>query len=205
MQWRLIEEDVSVLEDYQRVAISFRVESVLEVCPVDHGLGGIVFTERRVESPYLKDYDAISGEGPTRWAKRWDISRWGVISAFLGDERIGGCVIAYDTEGVEKLEGRKDIAALWDLRVRPDYRRRGVGSQLFEAAVEWAARRGCRCLKVDTQNINVAACRFYAKHGGVLGVINRYAYSEFPDETELVWYRHIPNVGGSGMKSDDGS
>jgi hypothetical protein len=46
-------------------------------------------------------------------------------------------------------------------------------------------------LKAETQNINVPACRLYAKHGFVLGVINRYAYAALPDEVELIWCKEL--------------
>ena len=62
---------------------------------------------------------------------------------------------------------------------------------LFKAAVEWAASRGCQQLKVETQNINYAGCRFYAKQGWVLGGINSFAYAECPDEVQLLWYKDI--------------
>lgn len=55
----------------------------------------------------------------------------------------------------------------------------------------WAAARGCRQLKIETQNVNVPACRFYARQGCVLGAINRFAYREFPDEVQLLWYKAI--------------
>jgi GNAT superfamily N-acetyltransferase len=60
---------------------------------------------------------------------------------------------------------RSDLAVLWDIRVQPERRGRGVGKALFYASVDWACRRGCRQLKVETQNVNVAACRFYASQG----------------------------------------
>ena len=64
------------------------------------------------------------------------------------------------------LEGRSDLAALWDIRIQPDYRRRGIGSRLFRRAGEWGAgAKGSRQLKIETQNINVAACKFYARPG----------------------------------------
>ncbi|NQT85506.1 GNAT family N-acetyltransferase [bacterium] len=187
----IIEQSVADLSDYSTIPIAFEARAILDVEVVDHGLGGFVLSEREIESPHVKDYDAFKGEGPAPWADRWDISNWGILSAFLDGSRVGGCVVAWDTPGVHKLEGRKDVAALWDLRVHPAHRRTGVGSKLFQAAVAWAKERGCRCLKVETQNINVPACRFYARQGCVLGSINRYGYDEFPDEVELVWYKEL--------------
>jgi streptothricin acetyltransferase len=187
----IIEESVADLAAYGSVPIAFEARTVLDIEVVDRGMGGIALSEREIETPYVKDYDAYEEGGPARWADRWDISNWGVISAFLDGSRVGGCVVAYDTPGVHKLEGRKDVAALWDLRVHPDHRYMGIGSKLFGEAVAWATRRQCRFLKVETQNINVPACRLYMKHGCVLGVINRYAYREFPAEVELVWYKEL--------------
>jgi len=187
----LAEESVDVLPEYARIPISFEVHTVFQVELVEGGLKGIRLSERPVAIPWTKDYDAIKGEGPMSWASRWDISKWGVISAFAGENRLGGCVIAYDTPGVHKLEGRTDIAVLWDIRVTPEHRGDGIGGFLVEAAVDWARRRNCRMLIVETQNINVPACRFYAKHGFALGGINRNAYTELPDEVELIWCRKL--------------
>jgi GNAT superfamily N-acetyltransferase len=85
------------------------------------------------------------------------------------------------------LEGRDDLAVLWDIRVSPEARGRGVGAALFRAAERWAKARGCLHLRVETQNINVAACRFYARQGCVLRAVNRHAYAELPDEIQLLW------------------
>jgi len=99
--------------------------------------------------------------------------------------------VAHNTDGVDFLEGRREIAALWDIRVEPAHRRSGVGHALFEGVVAWARDRNCRILKVETQNINVPACRFYARQGCELGVIHRHAYREYPDEVMLIWYRDL--------------
>jgi GNAT superfamily N-acetyltransferase len=154
----------------------------------------LVLVERETDPPFVKDYDASEGDEPAYWASQWDLSNWGVLSAFVEGVRVGGCVVAHDTPGVNMLEGRKDLAVLWDLRVHPDRRGRGIGTRLFRAAEAWAGRRGCRVLKVETQNINVAACRFYAARGCVLGAINRYAYADYPDEVQLLWYRDLVEV-----------
>ena len=79
----------------------------------------------------------------------------------------------------------------WDIRVVPTYRRRGVGAALFEAAEAWALEKDCRWLKVETQNINMAACRFYERCGCVLRSVRGGAYPECPDEVELLWYKAL--------------
>ena len=89
------------------------------------------------------------------------------------------------------LEGRSDLAVLWDIRVLPENRRRGVGAALFGAAEAWALARHCRQLKVETQNVNVAACRFYAHRGCVLRAAHDGVYPEWPDEAQLLWYKDL--------------
>ena len=87
--------------------------------------------------------------------------------------------------------GRSDVAVMWDVRVAPDARGRGVGAALFGAAAAWAAARGARLLMAETQNVNVPACRFYARQGCVLGAIDRFAYPSLPHEARLLWFRDL--------------
>ena len=61
------------------------------------------------------------------------------------------------------IEERHDIVCLWDIRVLPNQRGRGIGRQLFRAVEEWAKERRCTLLKIETQDINVPACKFYEK------------------------------------------
>ncbi|MFC1737122.1 GNAT family N-acetyltransferase [Candidatus Hydrogenedentota bacterium] len=191
MEIEIREEDPRALEEYGQVSIAFRVESILKVNAIDDGLGGFMLTEEQIESPYAKDYDADSGEGPARWEELWDTSHWGSFSAFVDERRAGGATVAHDTDGLFMLEGRKDLACLWDIRVDPEFRGKGVGTRLFQHAVEWAGSRNCRFLKIETQNINVPACRFYARQGCELGAINLHAYSALPEEIMLLWYKEI--------------
>ena len=179
---------VAALADHGVVSIAFEVREVLDVVPDGGGLGGLRLVPRRLAEPYVKDYDAIAGESPGRWARRFDVARWGVLAALADGERVGGAVVAFDTPGVDMLEGRRDLAVLWDLRVAPTVRGHGVGRALFAAATAWAADRDCRWLKVETQNVNVPACRFYARQGCALGAIHRFAYPGLPDEAQLLWY-----------------
>ncbi len=179
------------LARYGEISIRFTVESVFRVEQVDGGLGGLLLKEERINEPYVKNYDAYEPEGPTRWAKRFDVSNWGFLLAFDGAQPAGGAVLAFRTPNVHMLEGRSDLAVLWDIRVCPERRGEGVGTRLFEHAVAWARQRDCRQLRAETQNVNVPACRFYARQGCRLGVIDCYGYAGDPrvaHETMLLWY-----------------
>jgi ribosomal protein S18 acetylase RimI-like enzyme len=188
MAIKIIEESLTALPDYSTVPIAFTVASRLRIETINQGLGGLKLVEEKITPPYIKDYDQITGEGPTNWARRWDISHWGILSAFQETERVGGAAVAWQTSEIDLLEGREDIAALWDIRVATAYRHQGIGSQLFRKAVEWGQKRNCRLLKIETQNINVAACRFYAAQGCELRGIHVGAYSDYPEEVQLLWY-----------------
>jgi GNAT superfamily N-acetyltransferase len=165
------------------------VKSVVEVR--DSGTEGFTWTERPVSRPYRKDYDGVDAERPMSWATRFDTSRWGVLVARKGGKRVGGAVFAADTPGVDLLEGRRDLVVLWDIRVHPDARGRGVGTALFRAGERWAIARGCRELKIETQNVNAVACRFYARQGCELRRVNREAYPELPGEIQLLWHKRL--------------
>ena len=187
---KVILESAPFLAEYGKVPISFRVESRYRVEPIQSGLGGLALVEVPVR-PYVKDYDSLASEGPRHWAERWDIANWGILSAYDGAQRVGGAAMAWKTAGLNLLAERDDLAVLWDLRVRPDCRGRGVGHRLFAHALAWARARRCREIMVETQNINVPACRFYARQGCELGAINRNAYEDAPDEIQLLWYRKV--------------
>ena len=191
MEIEVVEPGPASLHEYASVGIAFEVRSVFDCAPVDRGLGGIALSERRLGTPYLKDYDALEGEGPTRWVGRFDISRWGMFLARADHEVVGGAVVALDTPGVQMLEGRRDLAVLWDIRVRRSHRGRGIGTALFDTASSWAGSQGAHELKIETQNTNVPACRFYAARGCTLGSIDRFAYPSLPEEVQLLWLRAL--------------
>lgn len=182
----VMEEQISALPEYEKVPIAFQVESYFDIVPIDNGLDGVRLVEKAV-TPYVKDYDADENERPTQWPKLFDISHWGIMSAFSGTQRAGGVTVAWKTPRLNLLEQREDLVSLWDLRVHPDYRGQGIGHLLFEHAVAWARVRRCSRMVVETQNINVAACRFYARQGCELRAFNRHAYKE-SDEVQLIWH-----------------
>jgi GNAT superfamily N-acetyltransferase len=187
----ITEEPIERVREHAEVPIAFLVERVLELALLEGGLGGVVLTEVPVTTPWVKDYDATTTGGPTGWARRFDLSNWGLIAAHDDDVRLGGAVVAFNTAGVNMLEGRSDLAVLWDIRVRPEARSAGIGQLLIRGAERWARAHGCRTLNVETQNINVPACRLYRRMGCTLRSIDRFAYPGLPDEVQLTWFKEL--------------
>jgi len=182
------EEPLEELGGYATITIAFEVQGVLDVGGTP---GAWTLTERAIEQPYIKDYDAVEAERPTSWARRFDISPWVMLVARHEDQPIGVAVVAMDTPSIEMLEGRKDVGAIWDIRVAPAHRGRHVGTALFDAAEEAARERGCEVLKVETQNNNVAACRLYERCGCSLERVEPGAYPGHPEEVRMIWRKEL--------------
>jgi GNAT superfamily N-acetyltransferase len=192
MQIDIRVDEPSVLSDYADIPIAFEVKKFLDVAPVK-GKSEFLLKERPVKIPFVKDYDAIPGAHPSEWSTQFDVSSWGFLSAQVAGKCVGRAAIATKTPSLAILGRSDDAALLWDIRVAPEFRAIGVGSALFCAAKAWAERRGCRELKVETQNINVAACRFYEKQGCKLLAVNSKVYDGLPDELQMIW---STNLGG---------
>ena len=187
---RILRLSSESLSEYARIPIAFEARSIYQVHLIDKGLGGIRLEEVVVES-YRKDYDACDEDRPENWPESFDVSNWVLLMIRDGEITLAGAALAFDTPEVHMLEGRRDLAIVWDIRVRPDQRGNGLGTALFQAAAEWARGKGCTQLKVETQNTNVPACKFYVAQGCSLGEIHRFKYisdPDFTDEVMLVWY-----------------
>lgn len=185
------------LSEYCAIPSLVDVRTTYDVREVDGGLGGIVMEERPVQTPWTKDYDSY-GETPADWPKKWDLSNWCLLLARIEGKAVGGACVVTRTKGINMLEGRDDLAVLWDIRVSPAHKRKGIGQALFAEAVKWSRQQGMTTLKIETQNSNVPACKFYAGQGATLGVINRFVYRDalwsHPDvanEVMLLWYLQL--------------
>ncbi|MBN2790777.1 MAG: GNAT family N-acetyltransferase [Candidatus Delongbacteria bacterium] len=179
---------ISFLKNYHEVPIRFTSDVIYP----KEIFSGIVEDIKLVEIPvpiFTKDYD--EHESPFKWSENWDISNWRILRAELDGNYVAGAVIAYNTNGVNMLEGRDDIAVLWDIRVSPDHKGKGIGGKLFREAVKFAEEKNCEFLKIETQNINVNACKFYKKMGCYLGKYSVDAYKDLTDEIMMMWYYDI--------------
>lgn len=191
MEINIQEIKADKLSEYAKIPIYFEVKSIFQVDLINNGLDGIQLHEEKVVVPYVKNYDSYENSGPERWATQFNIHNWVIFLATDNNKPIGGATVAFDTHGVNMLCGRKDLAVLWDIRVHPDFRHKGVGTMLFQRAVDWSKKKGCKQLKIETQNVNVPACKFYAKQGCKLGEMDRYGYFGHPKvghEVMLIWY-----------------
>ena len=187
----IVEDDPAHLEDYARIPTAFVVTEVFDDQALEAMLRGDDGNATPIAERYWKDYDAHPGNRPTDWPSRFDLSRWTILAALADGERVGGAAVIVGDPQSELLLDARNCALLWDLRVAPAMRGRGVGSALVRAAADVAARYGARTLRVETQQINVAACRLYAHHGFRLERLTPGAYADLPGETQLLWVKEL--------------
>jgi ribosomal protein S18 acetylase RimI-like enzyme len=187
---RIEVEGARSLDAYALVPIRFLVTSRLRVRWRDGGLGGIDLAEEPVEPPYWYDYDQF--EPPSEWPAA---GMWTYLAAYDDQRRIGGAAVAHRPAWLTSPDAHPGTDWLWDIRVAPEYRGRGVGRALFDAAVRVAAESGAHALAIETQDINVAACRFYARQGCRLEAIHPGVYAHDREQVQLIWYRRLDETG----------
>lgn len=191
MQVQIIEITPAQFPSYQSIPDEFRVSSILQVELIDNGLHGLTLTEKKIHTPYTKIYTEELDASPLVWFNNSEQSRWGVFLCKRGEEMVGGAAVTEDRSMLPfHAFGSKEIAVLWDIRVHPLHRGKGIGTNLFRAATNWARARQCKQLWLETSNVNVPACRFYVKQGCQLGAIHRFGYSGDPKvshEVMLLW------------------
>ena len=118
-----------------------------------------------------------------------EVAQWPVADyERAGTGGIAGWV-AEDDAGVagflvaRSLLGETEIL---NFAVRPDARRRGIGSMLLAHAVEWSKRDRARRIMLEVRASNLAAQKFYERHGfRIVGRRGRY-YSNPTEEALLL-------------------
>ena len=107
----------------------------------------------------------FNGEGlpAEALARRMEEVR-GLETAFLGEweGEAAGVLVLRTTP---TLSGADDWAEITEMYVRPQFRRRGIGRALMEAALDYGRQRGCREFHLLVDPSNKAGQAFYAELG----------------------------------------
>lgn len=172
------------LKEYDKIPFCYTTNKKYELRKINRGLNG--FELKLVDVPlHTKTFDTKT----SKWINYFeDLSNWKIYIAEDNDNLIGGIVIATKTPECDMLEDRNDLAVLWDIRVREEYKNRGIGQKLFNLAIEFCRENNFKQLKIECQNTNPVAINFYYKQGATLCAINEYAYKENKEEIQLLWY-----------------
>jgi ribosomal protein S18 acetylase RimI-like enzyme len=83
------------------------------------------------------------------------------------------------------------FAYIEDIRVSSEFRGRGTGVALLKKAEEWAKKGEMPGIMLETQDVNVPACRLYEKFGFIIGGVDKKLYggTKYAHETALFWYK----------------
>lgn len=179
MNLTILEQTTQDLKAYAEVSIAYRVETRFRI--TNGQLAGVIAV-----NPWIKDYDEYDEDRPDHLPLRWNMGEWGILAAFDGENRLGGCILAFRTPEMNLLQGRTDLVHVIDFRVREEARGTGIGRALWRAAEEWSRTHGAVEIRVETQDINFPACRFYERMGCKLLRTDANAY-EGLDEVQLIW------------------
>ena len=177
--------NIENMVSYSKLSIEFIVESEYQLKKKNGGLDGLSL-EEVIVTPYHKNYDCAA-DNPSQLMKRFDLSNWFVVSAYEGDKLVGGALLAYNTKEINMLEGRDDLTVLWDIRIDEAYRNRGIGHRLLNTCKDVSKELNCNRIKIETQNNNVSACKFYVRQGAELTSFREHCYKEFPNEIQFIW------------------
>ena len=99
-------------------------------------------------------------------------------------------------------------ASVEDITVDVNNRRKDVGTELIARAIRWAKDNQLPGIRLETQDNNVGACRFYESLGFRLGGFDQYLYKGIKgieDEVALYWYLLFDEVGGQSPQTPPAS
>jgi ribosomal protein S18 acetylase RimI-like enzyme len=96
----------------------------------------------------------------------------------LADGQVAGGILLY-------IEEWRSVARVKDIIVGRQFRRYGVGSLLLRCAADWARKRDCWALVLETQNTNYPAIQFYLRNGMEIWSINQHYYPTGPQDHEV--------------------
>jgi GNAT superfamily N-acetyltransferase len=131
--------------------------------------------EAHVDPPLYKDYREQISTPEDIEAKLRNCE--GGYVALADGEIAGGILLS--------VEEWRSVARIHDIIVGRQYRRYGIGSLLLSCAADWARKRDCWAIVLETQNTNYPAIQFYLRNGLEIWSINRNFYPPGPVAHEI--------------------
>jgi GNAT superfamily N-acetyltransferase len=131
--------------------------------------------ETHMDPPLYKNYREYEGTLADVEARLRNVEG-GYVA--LADGQIAGGILL-------RVEEWRSVARVEDIIVGHQYRRYGVGSLLLNCATDWARKRGCWALVLETQNINYPAIQFYLRNGLEVWSIHQHFYPPGPFAHEV--------------------
>ena len=113
-----------MLREYASIPIAFEVREVIDVAALNLGDSSLPV---RPVAPRIKNYDVLPHNDPANWLADSRVRDSIVFVAIADGRPIAGAVVITGESEVIALGGRSHNALLWDLRVAPNWRRRGLG------------------------------------------------------------------------------
>lgn len=168
------EMDETTVQSVKQYGSSFEVTSKL----VLHAENGKIHYTIIDVPPYRKQYGLERFDPETCVSNPNRI----VFFAYVNDELAGQIRVSKNWNA---------YAYIHDIAVDEKYRGQGVGRALMERAIEWAKSQGFPGMMLETQDNNVAACRFYERCGFELCGFDTHLYKAMDpgtDEIALYWY-----------------
>ncbi|MFW9914028.1 MAG: GNAT family N-acetyltransferase [Candidatus Thorarchaeota archaeon] len=164
------------LNDFYRIDNSFKVSSVIELSMVQ---GEIQYEVKEVAESWEKKYDEIRDFDP---ASVIDSETAVIFLAYIEDEIAGKIVLKKHWNNFAHIE---------DIAVDRSFRRQGIGKQLLHRAIRWAREKNFPGISLETQDVNVGACRLYESCGFHIGGFDKSLYKAIDkskDEVAIYWY-----------------
>ncbi|MAA74004.1 MAG: GNAT family N-acetyltransferase [Salinisphaeraceae bacterium] len=103
---------------------------------------------------------SFSEDAQTRRSLRWLLCRANalVLVSDAGPDRLAGALVLL-------FRRNSGVARIYSIAVDPAFRGQGLAEQMFETAVGDAAQRGCRLLRAEVRQSNIASLRFFERQG----------------------------------------
>lgn len=162
------------VQDFGRCDSSFTVNSKL----ILHAENGMIHYTIVDVPPYTKQYEAEEFDSKFYI----DHPDRAIFFAYLDEELAGEIRLRKNWNGYAYIDS---------VVVDSKYRNQSVGQTLIQQAIEWSKGKGFPGMMLETQDNNVAACRFYEHCGFELRGFDTHLYrasDPFTDEIALYWY-----------------